>query len=110
VVRRLEHGLAVAQRGAVASREKSSSGQNDTGLFEMNPRDERYLPFEGSGVISEWQLQLPADPSRDERHSSASPSASQERSMSLEPHRHNSKLSTFMQSAKYFVVPVTELR
>jgi hypothetical protein len=30
--------------------------------------------------------------------------------MSLEPHRHNSKLSTFMQSAKYFVVPVTELR
>ena len=40
----------------------------------------------------------------------ASASASQERSMSLKPHRHNSKLSTFMQSAKYFVVPVTELR
>jgi hypothetical protein len=36
--------------------------------------------------------------------------ASQERSMSLERHRHNSKLSTFMQSEKYLSVPVTELR
>jgi len=39
----------------------TSSGQNDSGLFETNLRDERYLPFEGSGVISEWQLELPAD-------------------------------------------------
>jgi Tc toxin complex TcA C-terminal TcB-binding domain/Concanavalin A-like lectin/glucanases superfamily len=39
----------------------TSSAQNDTGLFETNLRDERYLPFEGSGVISEWQLQLPSD-------------------------------------------------
>jgi Tc toxin complex TcA C-terminal TcB-binding domain len=38
----------------------TSSGQNDSGLFETNLRDERYLPFEGSGVISEWQLELPA--------------------------------------------------
>jgi hypothetical protein len=30
-------------------------------MFEPNLRDERYLPFEGSGVISEWQLELPAD-------------------------------------------------
>jgi Tc toxin complex TcA C-terminal TcB-binding domain len=44
----------------------TSSGQNDSGLFETNLRDERYLPFEGSGVISEWQLQLPANPSRKE--------------------------------------------
>src|SRR5262245_45171488 len=35
-------------------------------------------------------------------------SASQERSTSLEPHRHHSKLSNFMQSGKYFSVPVTE--
>jgi hypothetical protein len=39
----------------------TSSGQNDSGMFETNLRDERYLPFEGSGVISEWQLELPAD-------------------------------------------------
>lgn len=42
----------------------TSSAQNDSGLFEANFRDERYLPFENSGVISEWQLQLPADPSK----------------------------------------------
>lgn len=44
----------------------ASSAQNDSGLFETNLRDERYLPFENSGVISEWQLELPANPSRGE--------------------------------------------
>jgi Tc toxin complex TcA C-terminal TcB-binding domain len=44
----------------------TSTGQNDSGLFETNLRDERYLPFENAGVISEWQLQLPANPSNDE--------------------------------------------
>ncbi len=42
----------------------TSTGQSDTGLFEANLRDERYLPFENSGVICEWRLQLPADPSK----------------------------------------------
>jgi hypothetical protein len=37
----------------------TSTGQNDSGLFEANLRDERYLPFENSGVISEWQIDLP---------------------------------------------------
>ena len=36
-----------------------SSGQNDTGTFELNLKDERYLPFEGAGTISQWQLDLP---------------------------------------------------
>jgi hypothetical protein len=35
-----------------------SNGQNDAGLFELNFRDERYLPFEGAGVISKWRLEL----------------------------------------------------
>jgi hypothetical protein len=39
----------------------TSTGQNDTGLFETNLRDDRYLPFEGSGVISEWQIDLPRE-------------------------------------------------
>lgn len=39
----------------------TSSGQNDTGLFETNLRDERYLPFEGAGVISKWRLELTQD-------------------------------------------------
>lgn len=42
----------------------TSSAQNDSGLFETNLRDERYLPFENSGAISEWQLDLPANPSK----------------------------------------------
>jgi len=37
----------------------TSSGQSDSGLFETNLRDERYLPFEGSGAISSWGLELP---------------------------------------------------
>lgn len=36
----------------------TSTGQNDTGLFEPAMRDERYLPFEGAGAISEWRLEL----------------------------------------------------
>ena len=42
----------------------TSTGQNDSGMFETNLRDERYLPFENSGVVSEWQLQLPANPAK----------------------------------------------
>jgi hypothetical protein len=37
----------------------ASSGQNDGGVFEFNFRDERYMPFEGSGAVSTWQLSLP---------------------------------------------------
>ncbi len=36
-----------------------SKGINDAGLFELNFRDERYLPFEGTGAVSSWQLDLP---------------------------------------------------
>jgi hypothetical protein len=39
----------------------TSSGQNDSGLFELNFHDERYLPFEGAGVISNWLIELPPD-------------------------------------------------
>lgn len=37
----------------------TSTGQNDSGMFELNFRDDRYLPFEGAGVISKWRLALP---------------------------------------------------
>jgi hypothetical protein len=36
----------------------TSSGQNDRGLFELKFDDDRYLPFEGAGVISTWTLRL----------------------------------------------------
>ncbi|MCA1990905.1 MAG: Tc toxin subunit A, partial [Coleofasciculus sp. S288] len=38
-----------------------SQGQNDSGVFELNFRDERYMPFEGAGAISSWRLELPQD-------------------------------------------------
>jgi hypothetical protein len=50
----------VKSTGAVESI-ATSTGQSDAGVFELNLRDERYLPFEGQGVISDWHIQL--DPS-----------------------------------------------
>ena len=38
----------------------TSNGQNDGGQFELNFRDERFLPFEGAGAISTWSLELPS--------------------------------------------------
>lgn len=39
----------------------TSHAQGDSGMFELNFRDERYLPFEGAGVISRWRIELPID-------------------------------------------------
>jgi hypothetical protein len=39
----------------------TSHAQNDHGQFELNFRDERYLPFEGAGAISTWRIKLNKD-------------------------------------------------
>jgi hypothetical protein len=39
----------------------TSSANNDGGIFETNLQDERFLPFEGHGVVSTWKLELPSD-------------------------------------------------
>ncbi|MFI5776075.1 neuraminidase-like domain-containing protein [Nocardia sp. NPDC051570] len=39
----------------------TSSGQNDSGLFELSFRDERYLPFEFAGAVSRWRIELPTE-------------------------------------------------
>jgi hypothetical protein len=39
----------------------TSNAQNDSGIFELNFRDERYLPFENTGAISSWRLELPTE-------------------------------------------------
>ena len=43
----------------------TSQAQDDPGLFENQIHyqitDPRYLPFEGAGAISDWQLELPAN-------------------------------------------------
>jgi len=36
-----------------------STGVNDAGLHQLMFGDERYLPFEGTGAVSSWQLQIP---------------------------------------------------
>ncbi|WP_299461292.1 LamG-like jellyroll fold domain-containing protein [uncultured Microscilla sp.] len=38
-----------------------SQGLNDTGMFEVNFNDPRYLPFEGTGAASTWKLEVPVD-------------------------------------------------
>jgi Tc toxin complex TcA C-terminal TcB-binding domain len=37
----------------------TSSANQDSGAFELNFNDPRYLPFEGAGVVSSWRLELP---------------------------------------------------
>ncbi|MCK8521359.1 neuraminidase-like domain-containing protein [Aquimarina sp. D1M17] len=38
----------------------TSTAQNDSGVFRLDFRDERYMPFEGAGAVeSTWQLELP---------------------------------------------------
>lgn len=39
----------------------TSTAQADSGLFNLDFRDERLLPFEGSGAISSWRLELPTE-------------------------------------------------
>jgi len=41
-----------------------SSANNDAGVFELNFRDERYLPFEGTGAVSHWRLTMPRQTNR----------------------------------------------
>lgn len=36
----------------------TSGAQNDSGMFELNFKDERYVPFEGKGAVSVWSLEL----------------------------------------------------
>ncbi|WP_433722345.1 neuraminidase-like domain-containing protein [Nocardia sp. CA-129566] len=39
----------------------TSSGQNDSGMFELNFHDERYLPFEFAGAVGRWRIELPPE-------------------------------------------------
>jgi hypothetical protein len=39
----------------------TSHGQNDSGLFDMEAKDGRYLPFRCAGVVSRWRVDLPRE-------------------------------------------------
>ena len=54
-----EDGRFVDYYGTIES-VVTSSGNNDSGMFETNLREERFLPFEGAGAESTWRLELPA--------------------------------------------------
>ncbi|MFE5710294.1 neuraminidase-like domain-containing protein [Streptomyces sp. NPDC056501] len=64
---RLSDGTYARQRSDTRFRDSTgagqsivtSTGQDDTGLFETSLRDERFLPFEGAGAVSRWRLSLP---------------------------------------------------
>ena len=36
----------------------TSTAENDPGLFEVSLKDEMLLPFEGSGVVSKWRIEI----------------------------------------------------
>lgn len=56
-----EDGVDLADHPIARNTSISLSGAlNDSGTFEFNPRDERYLPFEGGGAISDWRIELPS--------------------------------------------------
>ena len=39
----------------------TSRGQGDTGLFQLDFNDNRYLPFEFAGAVSRWRIELPPE-------------------------------------------------
>ncbi|HYH81165.1 MAG TPA: neuraminidase-like domain-containing protein [Longimicrobium sp.] len=41
-----------------------SRGVDDSGLFVLDFQDARYLPFENTGAVSDWTLQLPLETNR----------------------------------------------
>ncbi len=51
--------LSLSAEGSQADSIALSSAQNDSGLFQFDLRDERYLPFEGRPVTGLWKLELP---------------------------------------------------
>ena len=61
---RMPRTIASTTTSAACNPSSPARRRTTAGMFETNLRDERYLPFENSGVISEWQLELPANPSK----------------------------------------------
>jgi hypothetical protein len=47
----------------------TSSGQSDSGVFQLNFNDDRYLPFEFQGAVSRWCIELPIDTNFFDRYS-----------------------------------------
>lgn len=59
-IRKGTAGTLEVDSSAVKPMIATSSAQNDSGIFELNFKDERYLPFEGKGSVSQWNLIISA--------------------------------------------------
>jgi hypothetical protein len=51
----------MVRRYAATEAIATSSGQNDSGMFQLSFNDERYLPFEFHGAVSRWRIELPQE-------------------------------------------------
>ena len=50
--------LSIRSNWNVSQQVALSRGTDDSGLFVLDFNDPRYLPFEGTGAISTWQLTM----------------------------------------------------
>ncbi|MWC30646.1 neuraminidase-like domain-containing protein [Paenibacillus sp. MMS18-CY102] len=57
-------GPDVLRQNHVAQQVAVTRGMNDSGLFVLDFKDDRYLPFEGTGAVSSWTLNLPPETNR----------------------------------------------
>ncbi|HKR05221.1 MAG TPA: hypothetical protein VJY62_11370, partial [Bacteroidia bacterium] len=48
----------IITQASVVNSIATSHAQTDSGMFELNFNDERYLPFEGAGAVSTWNIFL----------------------------------------------------
>jgi hypothetical protein len=53
------NGAATLQPGRSGEAMATSTGQNDSGMFQFDFQDPRYLKFEGAGAVSTWEVTLP---------------------------------------------------
>ncbi|WP_068775022.1 neuraminidase-like domain-containing protein [Paenibacillus sp. FJAT-26967] len=57
-------GPDVLRQNHMAQQVAVTRGMNDSGLFVLDFKDDRYLPFEGTGAVSSWTLNLPPETNR----------------------------------------------
>ncbi|WP_127529435.1 Tc toxin subunit A-related protein [Paenibacillus kobensis] len=57
-------GSDVLRQNQTSQQVAVTRGMNDSGLFVLDFKDDRYLPFEGTGAVSSWTLNLPPETNR----------------------------------------------
>jgi len=86
-----------------------SSPYNSSGLFELNPQDPMLLPFEGSGVATNWRLEMPKGANRFD-YDTIFDVLFTIRYTALEDTIYRQKVLTDMGQDEYGYVPIEALR